>query len=219
MKIDIKKSLPIILFVSVLILIAVAFTVLRPQERPPEFNKADYEQTVVRIEDMPGISGVKRFSDAAKNVPTNKTVTNRTSTRINRTREIVLPYPRISINYVIRKVTMIQNESAGDNKTFVLVNLDIKNHGYEYFDAHPKKFRLAYTDAEYLPIVTLSTGNMLDEVLPNGSRTKGDLIFLLDKKKASSAVPKIKHIDGGYTTVYNQEGVRRRTWSSYGYAH
>lgn len=212
MKVDIKKLLPIILFISVFVLIIGAFTFLRPQDIQ-ERKSADkqYEQEV-RIEDVPGVKNVKRFSDAAKNI--NRSIsetTGETGEKVSSRVSKPLPYPRISINYSISRTDSIKNGTAEENSTFIIVTLDIRNYGYEYFDAYPKKFRLSYRDLEVMPIVTVSTGNMLDEVLPNSSRTKGDIVFLLDKKKAISEFPKIRYIDGSYTILYNKEG-RWRRW-------
>lgn len=220
MKVNIKTLLPIILFVFVLVFIIGSFTSTKPEQRPQDFRKPSLdEQNIMRIEDVPGVTDVKRFSQNVKNLTSNKTI-DRSNTSSSTSGTKVggsLSYPRILINYVMKRTSLIDNENAGDNKTFIVVNLDIRNYGYQYFDAHPTKFRLAYTaytNEEFIPIVTVNTGNVLDEVLVNNSRTKGDLVFLLDNKKVSSGVPKIKYIDGSnYTILYNQESQRRRSWS------
>lgn len=204
-KSNIKKLLPIVLFVIVLTLIIGAFTFLRPQNIQERKTVDRYEQDITRIEDVPGVINVKRFSDVAKKL-TNRTIgSNRSNSRSSPRANISLPYPRISINYVMKRAYSIKNGTAGENNTFIVVTLDIKNYGYEYFDAHPKKFKLIYRGMELSPIVTVSTGNMLGEVLPNSSRTKGDIIFLLEKKKTVSGVPKITYTDSGYTILYNRE--------------
>lgn len=209
-KLNIKKWLPIILLVFILVLIIGAFTFLRPQEKPLKKTSTGPQQEF-KIEDVKGVTNIKRFSDTVKNLALNKT--NKSSSSISRPKPtpVPLPYPRISINYVMRRTSSIRNEIADNNNTFVIVTLDIKNYGYQYFDAHPTKFRLVYSGAQLEPTVTISTGNVLDEVLSNSSRTKGDLVFLLDKKKASSGALKIAYVDSGYTILYNQDG-RRRRW-------
>lgn len=211
-KLDIKKLLPIILFASVLLLIVGAFAFLRPPEPPHQFKTPQEEQTF-KIENVPGISGVKRFSDANKNILNNTNRTRR-STRSTTTNRISapLPYPRISINYTLSKVSSIREESAGDNSTFIVATLDIKNYGYRYFDAHPKMFRMVYRNTEFEPIVTVGTENVLDEVLPNNSMTKGDIVFLVKQlvKQKMLETPTIRYIEGGYTILYNQGNKRRR---------
>ena len=214
MKIDIKKLLPIIIFICVLAVLIGAFTFLRPQQPPASLQQGGGEEftDVRRIEEQPGFSEVKRISDAGKNLTVNRTNYRQNRTYISPT-PTPLPYPRISINYSLRRSSYIRNKGAGENKTFVVANLDIKNYGYLYFDAHPTKFRLIYKygGGEFEPIVTVNTGNMLEEVIPNNSRVRGDLVFLLDTKIARSEKPTIMHIGSGYTLLYNPEN-RRGRW-------
>jgi hypothetical protein len=194
-----------------LVVLIGAFTFLKPQKAPENLQQNTGEFTdVLRIEDQPGITGVQRISAAGKNVTINKTDYRRNRSSLSPT-PTPLPYPRMSINYSLRRSTLIRNEVAEVNKTFVIATLDIKNYGYTYFDAHPTRFRLVYRYGEFEPIVTINTGNMLEEVIPNNSRVKGDLVFLLDTKIARSEKPTIRHIDSGYTLLYNLEN-RRRRW-------
>ena len=209
MKIDSKKLLPIILFICVLTVLIGAFTFLRPQKPSASLQQDIVEFTdILRIEDQPGITGVQRISDAGKNVIVNKTNYKRNRTSLSPT-PTPLPYPRMSINYSLIRSSNIRNDIAEENKTFVIATLDIKNYGYLYFDAHPTRFRLVYRYGEFEPIVTVNTGNVLEEVIPNNSRVKGDLVFLLDTKIARSERPTIRHIDSGYTLLYNLENRRR----------
>lgn len=169
-----KKS-SLIIFASLVILVAL-FIVLRPQGvvKLP-INQSDGPS----IKNMSGITNVKSFSDFKKNATSRSNAT-RTG-RSSRSRESKpLPYPRISINYSVQKTRSIGSNTLDKNSTFLIVTLDIRNYGYTYFDAHQSKFRMG-KDGEIRPLINISTGKTIDAVLPNNSRAKGNLIFLLGK--------------------------------------
>lgn len=181
-----------------------AFSYLVPKQ-PGNFN----ENETVKQNDFvnqPGITNVRRFTDNLSERNTNSASSGKIivgSIIVGNTNRAnaPLPYPRISINYTIDNVGTIGNKNSGENNTFSLVRLDIRNYGYKYFDAHPAKFRLVIRDNTFYPIVNITTGNMLDAVIPNSSRAKGDLIFLLSLKD-SRGNPKITYI-GDYKIVYS----------------
>lgn len=175
MKIPMKKS--VIIFASLIVLI-VLFVVLRPPG-PPKLpaNSSDGSNAV----NIPGAWDIKSFSDTKKNVATpavNKPKT--TTTKPKRTPK-PLPYPRIVINYSMQKTRSIGSNILDKNSWFIIVTLDIRNYGYKYFDAHPSKFRIG-KGGDIIPLINISTGKTIDAVIPNNSRARGNLIFLLGKK-------------------------------------
>jgi len=201
-----KKSLvAIMLIVSSLVALIGLFTFIKPQG-PIENVRYSPKDSIDRIEDIPGVKDVRRFSDIKKNIlneSKNKTV--RTVRSVPVPTPTPLPYPRIVINYSIQRTTSIRNESAGANNTFMIVTLDIKNYGYIYFDAHPKRFKIVGKE-ELKPLVNISTGDMLDDIIPNNSRAKGDLIFKVSK---NLFVPFMKIVyvndgDNSYQILYRQ---------------
>lgn len=180
-----KKSF-IIIFVSLIALVAL-FMFLRPSDTPRLPIEDNGSQPSM---DMTGVTDVKSFSDAKKKVVTNES-TNGTSkpktVRPGRTPK-PLPYPRITINYSIQKVSSIGNNKVDKNSTFIIVKLDIKNYGYRYFDAHPSNFRGIIRGDEIIPLINVSTGDIIDDVVPDGSTAKGDLVFLTIKKYSMTKI-------------------------------
>lgn len=209
MKINISKKtlISIIVFISISTIVVIGlFSFLKPEDT--DF-KAKYEeqQKKFRIEDVPGVTNIERFSDAEKKK--NVSVANRTSVT-NRSAKPTptpkpLPYPRIQINYTLKTASVIRNETAPKDYIFIMAKLDIKNYGYKYFDAHPSKFRLTGRGISEEPLVTVSTGNTLEEVIPNNSRSIGDLIFLLKKDpKYTRGKKEIMHTEkANYLILYN----------------
>ncbi len=204
-----KKQLKIFSFILAVFLTLGAligsFTFLKPQV--PKLSANDTGINSVNIEDMPVVTDVKRFSDAnKKNIEERQVKVNATPrTGLTSTPKPPkpLPYPRISINYSVQKTNSIRGFSVS-NSSFLIVTLDIRNFGYKYFDAHPTKFKID-SGGGIEPFVNVSTGNMLDEVIPNNSRTKGDLVFLL--KKGDSFSRNIKYISQDYTIIYRHTSV------------
>jgi len=203
-----KITFVIAIFVIVVVLIGL-FTFLTP--KVPQIDpKLSSSQKEFKIEDMPGVTDVKRLDDPKKKVVPTTGATNPKESSKSITPKPTktpkppkpLPYPRISINYSIEKVPSIGNQSAGSGQTFVIVTLDIRNYGYKYFDAHPTKFKIIRQNEEISPLVNISTGNTIDAVIPNNSRAKGDLVFLLSKK--SSSFRKITYVRNDYTIFYKK---------------
>lgn len=172
------------------------------------------QQKDTRIEDVPGVYNVKRFSDAYKRetIDTNKTGGNYTGA--SRTVTVTptrtpkpLPYPRITINYSMSSTNSIRGQTAEKDHQFIVLNMEIRNHGYEYFDAYPIKFDLQSHNEIFEADINVSTGNMLDAVLPNNSMTVGDVIFKV-KSKYRMTNPKIVYKDlykgGNYLIMYNK---------------
>lgn len=213
MKIHKKSLITIILIVSSLIALIGLFTFLKPQEpiKLSEGYSSPRGGSVDRIEDIPGVKDVQRFSDVRKNSVPISNESRNTSGQSRLSRPVPtptpLPYPRIAINYSIQRTALIRNESAGINSTFIIVTLDIRNYGYIYFDAHPTKFKIVGQDMgqdiELKPSVNINTGDMLDNIVPNNSRTKGDLIFKVDRKTTTFA-PKIIYLNNSYQILYMQ---------------
>ncbi len=170
-----KKSL--IIFASLIVLV-VLFVILRPQgiTRLP-INESD-KPTM----NMSGVKDVKSFSDTKKSATSKPNITSTPITKPTRTnRESKpLPYPRISINYSVKTARSIGDTKLDKNSTFIIVTLDIRNHGYTYFDAHQSKFRMGRS-GELRSLTNISSGKTIDAVLPNGSRVRGTLVFLLGK--------------------------------------
>jgi len=181
----------VIIFASLIVLIGV-FMFLRPSDTPKlPVNTSDGNNVP---QDIPGATNIKRFSDVYKNTVSNGTGTgsggasggtsggtgtNNGGIRSQPTSK-PLPYPRITINYSVQTVNSIGNINTDRNSTFMIITLDIRNYGYKYFDAFPAKFRLG-TNGDILPLMNVSTGKMINAVLPNNSRAKGDIIFTLVK--------------------------------------
>lgn len=148
--------------------------------------------STTRIEDIDhSITGVKRFSDAKKDKNTaDKTSSSSSSSSSPAPTQTSkpLPYPRISINYSIQMVDSIRGNSVDSNSTFVIVMLDIRNYGYRYFDAYPNNFRGIVRKENIIPLINISTGDTIDDVIPNNSRAKGDLVFLISKKNLMTKI-------------------------------
>lgn len=205
-----KKIIGAVLLLVVMTVIMIeAFSYLVPKQ-PGSFN----ENETLKQNDFvnqPGITNVQRFTDNRSKGNANNTsggeivrssiIKSTIIAGSTNSANSPLPYPRISINYTVDNVKSIGNKNSGENDTFSLVRLDIRNYGYKYFDAHPSKFRLLIRDKTFHPIVNITTGSIIDAVVPNSSRAKGDLIFLLSLKD-SRANPKITYI-GDYKIVYS----------------
>ena len=201
----------IIATVGIFVLLIGVYTFLSPQSIQ-SITPSKSVQKEFRIEDVPGITGIKRISDSNKNkiYESNKNKT----TGLNYSRNITLrpaktpkplPYPRITINYSTEKTSSIRKEVVDDerNNTFVILTLDIRNFGYKFFDAHPSKFRIIGSqNAEFEPLVNITTGELLDDIIVNNSRAKGDLVFIFQKNRAS--VNKIIYLSGDYTILYHK---------------
>jgi len=168
-----------------------------------DVRKEKLNETIRKIENETNATKVvrKKMSMEERNMPDPQRSLG-TGTRIIKTPK-PLPYPRISINYSVEKTSSIRSETTDDNHTFVIITLDIRNYGYKYFDAYPTKFKIVMQNKEIIPLVNISTGSMIDEVIPNNSRSKGDLIFILKKREASS-IPKLTYIQGGYEILYKK---------------
>jgi len=192
------KKIVIIVLAAVFILVLIgAFMYLTP--KVPDIIIPNETTRKLRFEDIPGVTDVRKFSDV------NKLKSNRSITKNIRPANIrpantpkPLPYPRIEINYSIEQTSSIRSFSAGSGNVFVIVTIDIRNYGYKYFDAFPSKFK--YGEIE--PLVNVTTGNDLDAVIPNSSRTEGNLVFLLDKKRAY--VRKIAYSSNDYRILYKK---------------
>lgn len=152
----------------------------------------------------PGDHNIQRFSDRAKQ---NNAGGIQSGTGVNRTPNagIVpvitpkpLPYPRITIDYSLQNARNIRNNAADRNSTFLIVGLDIRNYGYKYFDAYPGRFRIG-KNGDIEPAINVTTGNTMDAVIPNNSRAKGYLIFLLNRKDNFG---KMKYLTTGSENYY-----------------
>lgn len=157
--------------------------------------------TPIPIEAQPGITNVHRFSDLYNNL-SSQAITNVAGKKTNgfyarpSATPKPLPYPRIAINYSLQTTNSIRGIGAGRNDSFILVSVEIRNFGYNYFDADPRKFRLGSLE----PILNVSTGNMLDAVVPNNSETQGDLIFLTGNAQRESG--RLSYVSGEYKIIY-----------------
>lgn len=169
-----KKS-SLIIFVSLIILVGL-FIILRPQG----VVKLPINNSDGPTMDMSEVTDVKSFSDAKKPAVPKSNRTNVSSSIRPKKTPKPLPYPRISINYTVEKTRTIGSNKLDKNSTFIIVTLDIRNYGYTYFDAHQSKFRIGLK-GDLRPLVNISTGKTIDAVIPNNSRAKGNLIFLLNK--------------------------------------
>lgn len=192
-----------IIIASIVLLIGL-FMFLRPPE-PVRIQPTAATQSAPDV--LAGATNIKRLSDARKNVisnvavsATNKRANTNTNPVITRT-PIPPPYPRITINFSSQSVSSIRSNDAG-NGSFVIVTLEIQNFGYRYFDASASKFRSTSGNTEIRPLVNVSTGNMLDAVIPSNSTAQGDLVFLVGRK--GGTVGRVRYISGGYTILYHQ---------------
>lgn len=195
-----KKSF-IIVIVSLIVLIGL-FIFLRPSDtiKLPVIDKDNSNVSNAALDAARGITGVKKISDAKKGISgsdSNGTIRPKSTPK-------PLPYPRISINYSIQRSSSIGGNSVDKNSTFVIVMLDIRNYGYKYFDAFSNNFRgvLTRNKEEIRPLVNISTGNMIDAVIPNSSRAKGDLLFLTSKKISIRDI--IYHSNESYYIIYKK---------------
>lgn len=153
----------------------------------------DSKSNQMDISKVPGVTNVQRFSDAEKiaikNAANRSNRSLRTGTSSGTKTPMPtktpkpLPYPRVTINYSVEKTSSVRSNNVNDsrNNTFVIVKLDIRNYGYKYFDAYPGRFRMG-RNADIIPLVNITTGNMINAVIVNNSRAKGDLLFSLSKK-------------------------------------
>jgi hypothetical protein len=203
MKIDSKKSWIIIISIVFLISLFIFF-------RPPEPVKIQSVSVSQPAEDvLAGATNIKRFSDINRNVASNVAVSatnKRTNTNPAITRTpIPPPYPRITINFSSQAVSSIRGNDAGNdarNYSFIITTLEIQNYGYKYFDASASKFRSGIGNTEIRPLINISTGNMIDAVIPSNSSAQGDLVFLVSKRGAGIGM--IRYISGGYTILYHR---------------
>lgn len=206
-----KIIIPIMVIIIFVVALIGAFTFLKPQDPAKLFNDTQKKKSDIPFEKRPGITNVKTFADAYKNKrnasldkgnASGNTSEGDISPRPTRTPK-PLPYPRIEINYTSESVTTIGNESAGDGYKFLIVKMDIRNYGYKYFDAHPTKFAISRGNALIEPTVNVSTTNIIDAVIPNNSRAKGDIIFLLKSRQTVSISKKMKYTSGNYKILFN----------------
>lgn len=195
-----KNKLLIMFIIIFFILLIIGLPTVRKVQVPtiPSDEKSYNKST--DIENVPGVTDVKKFSDRF-NI-SKQAVAGKSPAAVSKPTPTLkpLPYPRISINYSMARTSSIRNESLDKNYTFLIITLDIRNYGYKYFDAHPAKFKIALWDREIVPLLNISTGNMLDEVIPDNSRTKGDLVFLLSKRQTGN--PRIVYTSGNYEIIY-----------------
>lgn len=193
-----KKS-SLIIFGAIVFLICL-FIFLRPPE-PIKIQSVSETQSAPDV--LAGATNIKRFSDMNRNVAPNAavSVTNkRTAGPVVTRTPVPPPYPRITINFSSQSVSSIRSNNAG-NGSFVIVTLEIHNFGYRYFDASASKFRAISGSTEIMPLVNVSTGNMLDAVIPNNSTAQGDLVFLVGRK--GGRVGTLRYLIGGYTILYH----------------
>lgn len=203
-----KIAIPILVVIIFVVALIGAFTFLKPQDPSELFNKSKQNKNEIPFEKRPGISNVKTFADAYKNkrnASLNKDNMSGNvsdiSPRPTRTPK-PLPYPRIEINYTSESMTTIGDESAGEGYKFLIIKMDIRNYGYKYFDAHPTKFAIVRGNKLVDPIVNVSTENIIDAVIPNNSRAKGDIIFLL-KSRQTVSIKKMKYKLDNYKIIFN----------------
>lgn len=175
-----KKAL--IVFASLLILIGL-YMFLRPPDTAKLANLSS-DENATSAKELIGATNIRSFSDVSKNKASAGNATGATSGNKSGSKRVKpaktpkpLPYPRITINYSMHATRSVGGNDADVNNTFVVVTLDIRNYGYTYFDAHPSRFR----GGEIRPLINVSNGKTIDAVIPNGSRAKGSLIFLVKK--------------------------------------
>ena len=207
-----RSYLIIIVAISISLLLVGIYTFLSSKQIP-SIVPGKSVQKEFRIEDVPGVTNVKRISDSNRN-RSQISDSNRSQIAGNYSRAVTvrpaitpkpLPYPRIMINYSTETVSSIRNEVVNDerNNTFVILTLDIRNFGYKFFDAHPSKFRIIGSqNVEFEPLVNITTRALLNTVIVNNSRAKGDLVFIFKKNRAS--INKIIYLPGDYTILYHK---------------
>lgn len=182
--IKLSKSLAITILVVIILVAFVSMMSSREKERIRPPIELDDRSAMI---DTSGVTDVKGFYNTKKDgmETVNKTSTSGiTDGALSPTKTPKpLPYPRISINYSVQQTSSIGDNDADVNSTFVIVMLDIRNYGYIYFDAFQNNFRGISRRNEIRPLVNISTGNTIDAVIPNNSRAKGDLLFLISKKE------------------------------------
>lgn len=202
-----KIAIPILVIIIFIAALMGAFILLKPQSPEQLINDTKKKQVTIPFEQRPGVTNVKTFSDAYKNKRNaslgkgNTSDNGSVSPRPTRTPK-PLPYPRIEINYTSESVTTIGDESAGEGYKFLIIKMDIRNYGYKYFDAHPTKFAIAKGNSLIDPIVNVSTENIIDAVIPNNSRAKGDIIFL-SKSHQTVSVKKMRYKSDNYKIIFN----------------
>lgn len=222
-KISSKTIVSVLVVLVFVVALIGAFTFLKPQNPSELINKTKQVKQEIPFEKRPGISNVKTFSDARKN-RANRTLDRNASGNVSeilvpRRTPKPLPYPRIEINYTSTVTDTIGGMSANelgfaeeyehkeDNNTrnkrsykFLIIKLDIRNYGYKYFDANPTRFKIVKGNRIIEPIVNVSTGDTIDAVVPNNSRAKGDVIFLLKPREPASS--KIKYKSNDYKILF-----------------
>lgn len=198
--IKLGKSLVITLIIIIILAAFVLMMSSREEGRIKQPILGNNESITIE----PGVTNVKSFSDAKK-ISTNMINKTSSSSRPVATRTPKpLPYPRISINYSMEKMSSIRGNSVDRNSTFIIVMLDIRNYGYRYFDAHPSRFRIGQS-ADIVPLINITTGDIIDDVIVNNSRAKGGLVFLLDKKKYPGKVTYLlTNKSESYTILYKK---------------
>lgn len=203
----------IVLTVFVIIILIGFFTLINPDpDKIVSFKNATTNKTM-----RSGIYNVGKFSDPNSSKKSSiwwstQVLGNRSKSAWNITSGIgsqgevdrwgrPLPYPRISISYSVYPTYTIGTEEAGENNMFLVFTVEIRNYGYEYFDAHPSKFRIV-RNKKIEPLVSISNGNVLDVVIPNNSKGKGDLIFLIEKGRTFGN-PRLEYTLKNYKIIYN----------------
>jgi hypothetical protein len=195
------KKTSLIIFFGIVLLICI-FIFLRPPEPVKIQSVATSQPATPDV--LAGATNIKRFSDTNKNVVSNVAVSatnKRAPVPVVARTPVPPPYPRITINFSSQVVSSIRSNDAG-NGSFIITTLEIQNYGYTYFDASATKFRGMIGGLEITPLVNVSTGNMIDAVIPSNSTAKGDLVFLVSKR--GTGVGKIKYLSSGYTILYHQ---------------
>lgn len=207
-------KIPILIFTVFIIAILIGYMGYFNEPEPPKIGKGKNNTNMTN----PRIIGVKSFSDRNVTPPEwwpirtdsaanamNGSTANATNRSGFVTYERPLPYPRVMINYSTQAIDMIGSENAGDKNIFLVLTLEIRNYGYKYFDAHPSKFIINRGGAKIYPVMNVSTDNMLDVVIPNNSRGKGDLIFLVGERETYIGRSSIEYLSkNDYKILYNQ---------------
>lgn len=204
-----KKLIIISIVLIISLILIIAFIQKAPkisQFKNPDENVSNNN---FKIENVPGVSNIKRFSDTVSR--SNETI-NKSTGKTQKSGKVKptptpLPYPRISINYSLERTTSIRGIEIDDkkNNSYLVTSLDIRNYGYKYFDADPLKFRLG----DLKPLLNVSTGDMLNDVVPNNSRAQGDLIFRIDIKQRWTTI--LTYNGGSYTIIYKIGSVKSAT--------
>ena len=186
------------------LMLVLFFVLQKPHVPVVPAGDENMNNTPIPIENQPGVTNVKKFSDLNKRISDVKNATNnpanRAYTRPSPTPK-PLPYPRIEINYSLQSMSSINGISADNDQIFILVTMEIRNFGYRYFDAHPTKFRIVNYNTAIEPSVNISTRDILDAVLPNNSMTRGELIFSADKHFGST---KLAYVSGDYQILWHR---------------